>query len=177
MWFLLLFRIHTCMSVQYTRNILQYLLGHYLTHRQGVSTYFSRDHLNCHSKSLLNQKQKKGNKDSLVLIKGNRIQFLKLPNYYNNNNLLYATIAAQPPPTHHHTLVPCPKSFLSMTSIKFLLTIPLPDHMHRSLGMSAMISAGEMSLTFELILSSNTNKKHMENSEENVHLDITGGLK
>lgn len=95
MWFLLLFRIHTCMSVQYTRNILQYLLGHYLTHRQGVSTYFSRDHLNCHSKSLLNQKQKKGNKDSLVLIKGNRIQFLKLPNYYNN--LLYATIAAQPP--------------------------------------------------------------------------------
>lgn len=148
MWFLLLFRIHTCMSVQYTRNILQYLLGHYLTHRQGVGTYFSRDHLNCHSKSLLNQKQKKGNKDSLVLIKGNRIQFLKPPNYYNN--LLYATIAAQP--THHHTLVPCPKSFLSMTSIKFLLTIPLPDHMHRSLGMSAMISTGEMSLMFELII-------------------------
>ena len=134
--------------------------------------------MNCHSKSLLNQKQKKGNKDSLVLIKGNRIQFLKPPNYYNN--LLYATIAAQPPLPplpHHHTLVPCPKSFLSMTSIKFLLTIPLPDHMHRSLGMSAMIRAGEMSLMFELILSSTTNKKHMENSEEHVHLDITGGLK
>ena len=80
-----------------------------------------------------------------------------------------------PTPPHHHTLVPCPKSFLSMTSIKF--TIPLPDHMHRSVGMSAMISAGEMSLMFKLILSSTTNKKHMENSEENVHLDITGGLK
>ena len=49
--------------------------------------------------------------------------------------------------------------------------------MHRSLGMSAMISTGEMSLMFELILSSTTNKKRMENSEENVHLEITGGLK
>ena len=43
--------------------------------------------------------------------------------------------------------------------------------------MSVMISTGEMSLMFKLILSSTTNKKHMENSEENVHLDITGGLK
>ena len=100
MWFLLLFRIHTCMSVQYTRNILQYLLGHYLTHRQGVSTYFSRDHLNCHSKSLLNQKQKKGNKDSLVLIKGNRIQFLKLPNYYNNSCCPTPQPPPPPPPSH-----------------------------------------------------------------------------
>ena len=160
------------MSVQYTSSILQYLLGHYLTHRWGVSTYFSRDHFNCHSKSLLNQKQKTGNKDSLVLIKGNRIQFLKPPNYCNCTQLLLHS-----PSHHHHPLVPCPKLFLSMTSIKFLLTIPLPDHMHRSLGMSAMISTREMSLMFELILSSTTNKKHMEDSEENVHLDITGGLK
>ena len=28
---------------------------------------------------------------------------------------------------------------------------------------------------FELILSISTNKKRMENSEENVHADITGG--
>ena len=117
MWFLLLFRIHTCMSVQYTRDILQYLLGHYLTHRQGVSTYFSRDHLNCHSKSLLNQKQKKGNKDSLVLIKGNRIQFLKLPNYYNN--LLYATIAAKPPNPPPPPLPPSHSGPMSKVILKY----------------------------------------------------------
>ena len=29
---------------------------------------------------------------------------------------------------------------------------------------------------FELILSSSTNKKRIENSEENVHVDIRGGL-
>ena len=130
-----------------------------------VSTYFSRDHFNCHSKSLLNQKQKKGNKDSLVLIKGNRIQFLKPPNYYNCTPVLPL------PPSG-----PMSKVILKYDQYQISPHNTTARSHAQVKRMSAMISAGEMSLMFELILSSTTNKKHMANSEENVHVDITGGL-